>query len=395
MRKKMPVAVKKKEPKRLRVDPAKEFAETLKAQGIATISKMSNDEAVCNITGRISTGSLALNAVLTNPREPEGWAGIPLSRVTEIFGPPFIGKSTILDHVMAEVQRVGGRAILIDTEVSRDRHYVQRLGVDLDALDYLEFERGEMYIENIIQAIYKTIDFWAVKYPATPVVIGWDALGGTATKDEWEKGMQSEKASQPGAAAKAMHAATRQLAPRLAGSKIALIILNHEYEMINTFGGFGKKRETYGGSGIRHAGSLRLQLYNSGTQIKRADGFVMGRVIVAKPVKNRLGMSNLEAHVPIISGVGVENVYTVFEELRSLKVCVTSGSWSAINLDGQIINFQGWTGLKAKCAEDATLFDRLVSVWRGLTHATDLQLPMSDVQTSGGANQEVPGSGET
>lgn len=371
MKKRTPVLAKKKEPKRLRVDPSKEYAETLKAQGIASISKMSNDEAVCNITGRISTGSLSLDAVLTNPREPEGWAGIPFSRVTEIFGPPFIGKSTILDHIMAEVQRAGGRAILIDTEVSRNRHYIQRLGVDLDALDYLEFERGEMYIENIIQTIYKTVDFWAVKYPEIPVVIGWDALGGTATKDEWEKGLQSEKASQPGAAAKAMHAATRQLAPRFGGTKIALIILNHEYEVINTggFGSFGKKRETYGGSGVRHAGSVRIQLYNSGTQIKRADGWVMGRVIVAKPVKNRLGNSNLEAHVPIINGVGVENTYTVFEELKKLNIIVTSGGWSAVNLDGQVINFQGWNGLKEKCAEDATLFDRLVSIWRQRANA--------------------------
>lgn len=371
MKKRTPVLVKKKEPKRLRVDPSKEYAETLKAQGIASISKMSNDEALCNITGRISTGSLALDAVLTNPREPEGWAGIPFSRITEIFGPPFIGKSTLLDHTMASIQRAGGRAILIDTEISRDRHYVQRLGVDLDALDYLEFERGEMYIENIIQAIYKTLDFWAVKYPEIPVVIGWDALGGTATKDEWEKGLQSEKASQPGAAAKAMHAATRQLAPRLGGTKIALVILNHEYEVINTggFGSFGKKRETYGGSGVRHAGSVRIQLYNSGTQIKRADGWVMGRVIVAKPVKNRLGNSNLEAHVPIINGVGVENTYTVFEELKKLNIIVTSGGWSAVNLDGQVINFQGWAGLKTKCAEDPTLFDRLVSVWRQRANA--------------------------
>jgi len=370
MKKRITGGLVKKEPKRLRTDPAKEFAETLKAQGIATISKMSNDEAVCNITGRISTGSLALDSVLTNPREPAGWAGIPFSRVTELFGPPFIGKSTLLDHMLASVQHMGGRGVLIDTEISRDRHYVSRLGVDLDALDYLEFDRGEMYIENIIQTIYKTIDFWAENYPSTPVLIGWDALGGTATKDEWEKGMQSEKAAQPGAAAKAMHAATRQLAPRLGGTKIALVILNHEYEMINTgFGGFGKKRETYGGSGVRHAGSVRIQLYNSGTQIKRADGWVMGRVIVAKPVKNRLGDSNLEAYVPIINGIGVENVYTVFEELKRLKIVVTSGAWSAINLDGQILNFQGWSGLKEKCSVDPTLFDRLVGVWRSMSNA--------------------------
>jgi len=82
-----------------------------------------------------------------------------------------------------------------------------------------------------------------------------------------------------------------------------------------------------------------------------------------------LGNSNLEAHVPIINGVGVENTYTVFEELKKLNIIVTSGGWSAINLDGQVINFQGWAGLKTKCAEDTTLFDRLVSVWRQRANA--------------------------
>jgi len=362
----------KKEIKQIRKDPSKEYAEMLKKQGIATVSKLSNDEAICNITGRISTGSLSLDAILRNPSEPDTWAGIPFGRMTEIFGPPFIGKSTILDHIFGEVQKVGGKGVLIDSEISRDRHYTNRLGVDLDQLDYLEFERGEMFIENIIKAAYSTIDFYATKYPDMPVVLGWDALGGTATQDEWEKGLQSEKSSQPGAAAKAMHGAARQLAPRLAGSKIAFIILNHEYEVINTggFGFHGKKKETYGGSSVRHAGTLRLQLYSSGTYIKRSDGFVMGRVVTAKPIKNRLGISNVEAAVPIISGTGIENIYTLTEDLRGAKVIVTAGAWSALNLDGQVINFQGWNGLKAKCQEDPTLYDRLVAVWKKTPYAS-------------------------
>lgn len=389
-RKRSPVTTGKKEPKRVRVDPIKEYRETMQKQGIAEVTNIGNDEALCNIRGRVSTGSLSLDTLLRNPREPKDWAGIPYSRVTEIFGPPFIGKSTLLDGCFASVQAAGGIAVLADTEVSRDRHYVQRLGVDLDKLQYLEFKRGEMYIENVIQAVYRTIDFWAEKHPDIPVVVGWDALGGTATKDEWEKGLQSEKASQPGAAAKAMHSATRQISPRLAGTKIAFVILNHEYQVINTggFGYHGPRKETYGGSGVRHAGTLRLQLYNSGTQIKRSDGWVMGRVIVAKPVKNRLGDSNLEAMVPIMNGTGVCNHWTLCEDLRRANIIVTAGSWSAINLDGQEIKFQGWSGLAARCGEDPTLYGRLVSVWRQVQDA-HLQLSVSAVRDQPGAGGQV------
>ena len=152
-KKRNPTIVPKKEAKRVRVDPLQEFRETMAQQGIAKVSSMANDEAVCNISGRVSTRSLSLDSLLRNPREPEGWAGIPFGRVTEVFGPPFIGKSTLLDGVLASVQEMGGVAVLADTEISRDRHYVQRLGVDLDKLQYLEFERGELCIENVIQAV--------------------------------------------------------------------------------------------------------------------------------------------------------------------------------------------------------------------------------------------------
>ena len=346
-------------------DPLHEYQAMMRKESIARVVALSNDEAMANIRGRISTQSLALDRILRGQQDPPDWpGGIPMGRVTEIFGPPFIGKSTLLDHCMASAQKMGGVAVLIDTEVSRDRHYTARLGVDLNALQPLEFERGEAFIENVIRAVYCSIDFWASRYPDTPVLIGWDALGGTGTEDEWSKGMQAESKLKPGAAAKAMHSATRQLAPRLGGTRIAFVILNHEYEMINTTPGrFGKRRETYGGSGVRHAGSVRIQLYSGGNQIKLSDGRVIGREVVAKLVKNRLG-DNSQAVVPIVSGYGCENVYTLYSDLKSAGICVVNGSWASINLDGEILSFQGWGGLRAKCAEDETLFDRLVAVWR-------------------------------
>jgi len=366
---------------KIRKDPLKEYQETMKDSGIATVSKLSQDEAVPNVTGRVSTGSLALDWALRNPMEPGAGAGIPLGRCTEIYGPPFIGKSTLLDHIFASVQKMGGIAILADTEISRDRHYTQRLGVDLTKLQYLEFARDSLYLENVMQAIYSSIDFWGDHYPDIPVIIGLDALGGTATREELEKGLVpdrkrgkknadgedcKEKSVQPGLAARVMHQAARLLPGRLMGRKIGLVILNHEYEMIGGFGGgFGaKKKETYGGSGIRHVGTTRIQLYSSGVWIKRSDGVALGREVTAKLIKNRLGDSQIEITVPILSGIGVENIYTLFEELKAAKVIVVAGSWAALNIDGQELKFQGWSGLKLKCTEDGTLFDRLVSVWK-------------------------------
>lgn len=400
--KKRPASAKKeakpKEAKiRVRVDPLKEFAEAMKEQGIAEVSHLSNDEALPNVLGRVSTGSLALDSVLRNPMEPKEQAGIPLGRVTEMYGPPFIGKSTLLDHILANVQKIGGVAVLADTEISRDRHYTQRLGVDLTKLQYLEFERDQMYLENVIQAIYGAIDFWGDKHPETPVVIGLDALGGTATHEELEKGMATgEKKVQPGLAARVMHQAARLLPRRLAGRRIGLVILNHEYEKIGGFGGgFGQgpRRETYGGSGVRHVGSTRLQLYSGGVYIKRSDGTYLGKEVGVKLVKNRLGDSQCEVRVPILNGMGVENVYTLFEDLRDAKIIATSGAWSAINLDGQVLKFMGWSGLKDRCKEDPTLFDRLVFVWKKVKYA-DLYVSVPKVLEGSGTGGEVRGTGQ-
>jgi RecA/RadA recombinase len=374
-KKRKPVTAKKESKKdtkvRVRVDPIKEYAETMKSQGIARVSYLADDDAMPNIRGRISTGSLALDRLLQNPMEPQGWAGIPLGRVTEIFGPPFIGKSTLLDCIMGQCQQAGGTSILADTEVSRDRHYVQRLGVDLSKLQYLEFERGAMYLENVMLAIYKTIDFWGEKFPDMPVVIGLDALGGTATKDELEKQLvPGEKGAQPALAARVMGSAARLFPERLRGRKIAVVILNHEYEKVGGFGGgFGQgpRMETYGGSGVRHLGSLRMKLRSSGTHIKASDGAHLGTEVLVKLVKSRLGSPATEAHVPILHGVGVENVYTLYEDLKDAKVLVVSGGWAAVNLDGDVLKFQGWQGLKAKCTENPELWPRLVNAWRNVT----------------------------
>jgi len=347
---------KKKAKTKIRKDYEREYREAMKKQGIATISRLSNDECISNITGRISTRSLALDKVLRNQGEPSNWLGIPLSRVIEIFGPEHIGKSTILDQLFAEVQSIGGEAFLADTEVSRDRYYTANLGVDLNKLKYLEFEYDNRYIENVLNAVVQTINIWA---PANiPMVIGWDALGSTPTHDELEKGVAPQKSHQPGAAAKAMALAQRLVVPKLAGTKISFVIINHEYDNIN-FSGFGKPKLTYGGHATRHMASLRIQLYSSGKWIKRSDGWIVGRTIVAKVLKNRVGEAMREAQIPMLTGQGTENMITVLEDLKALGIITANRSWNAINIDGLELSFQGWNGLRAKCDEYPGLEDKL------------------------------------
>jgi recombination protein RecA len=340
---------------KIKKDLVKEYTEAIKTEGVVKVLNLADTDCLSNVKSYISTQSLELDKLLNG-------LGIPTGRVTEIYGPPHIGKSTLLDHLFASVQKKGGIGILADTEGARDSRYSRSIGVDLEALCYLEFERTELYIENIITRIYQTVEFWHEKAPDLPVVIGWDALGGTATKDELEKRL--EKDSRVAGAAQILRTACRQLPTKLGNTNIAVVICNHEYENINTTK-FGKKRETYGGAAVRHLASIRLQLYNLG-YIKTTGGEIVGRETGAKLVKNRLGRAWKETSFALLSGIGIDNLWSIFTRLSEAKIIEKKGSWSAINLDGEIIKFQGWTGLQEKCVEDETLFPRLTAVYLSL-----------------------------
>jgi len=344
-------------------DPLKEYQEVIKKGGNARVAALGNEDNPATVSHWFTTQSLELDRLL-------GGRGIPAGRVTEIFGPAFIGKSTVLDHILAGCQRQGGVAVLADVEIARDVNYSRSIGVDPAKLQYLDFERGKLTMENVFDKIEDTVDFWASKYPDTPVVIGYDSIGGTPTSDEVDKRLGAEgddkkKNTKPGAAAKVLRTVHRKLLGKLGGTKIAVVFCNHEYETIQMGGRPGKKRETYGGEAIRLAASCRIELFNLGW-IKKGDGVIVGRKVGARLIKWRFGTPWLDTEIAILPGVGVDNTWAVFERLRKAGIIVTKGSWSEMNLDGEILKFQGWNGLVTKMQEDETLFPRLVSVFQQL-----------------------------
>ena len=75
----------------------------------------------------IHSGSLTLDIAL-------GVGGYPRGRIVEIYGPESSGKTTLAIHAIAEAQRGGGLAAIIDAEHAFDRFYAEKLGVDLSRL---------------------------------------------------------------------------------------------------------------------------------------------------------------------------------------------------------------------------------------------------------------------
>ncbi len=88
--------------------------------------KLGDKGAQMNVEA-ISTGSISLDVAT-------GIGGVPRGRIVEIYGPESSGKTTLTLHVVAEVQKNGGKAAFIDAEHALDPIYAETLGVQTDNL---------------------------------------------------------------------------------------------------------------------------------------------------------------------------------------------------------------------------------------------------------------------
>ena len=115
-----------------------------KDHGKGTIMRMSNEEV--EEVEVISSGSLGLDAAL-------GVGGYPRGRVIEIYGPEASGKTTLAIHAIAEAQKAGGIAAIIDAEHAFDRFYAENLGVKMEELLISQPDNGEQALEIADQLI--------------------------------------------------------------------------------------------------------------------------------------------------------------------------------------------------------------------------------------------------
>ena len=111
-----------------------------KSYGKGSIMRM-GDQALENIPA-ISSGSIALDVAL-------GVGGFPKGRVIEIYGPESSGKTTLAIHAIAEAQKAGGIAAIVDAEHAFDPYYAKKLGVDIEELLISQPDNGEQALEIV------------------------------------------------------------------------------------------------------------------------------------------------------------------------------------------------------------------------------------------------------
>ena len=303
-----------------------------KDQKIAFFLDDDSEGAPTNVNGWISTGAAMLDVAISN--RPYG--GIPVGRITEITGLEQSGKSLLSAHLLAETQKQGGIAVLIDTETAVSREFFDAIGVDVSKLLYVNVDTVEDIFETIETIMEKVREKDAQKL----VTVVVDSVAAASTKKEIESdydkdGYATDKAI-------IISKAMRKITNTIGRQKIAVIFTNQLRQKLGVM--FGDPWTTSGGKALAFHASVRLRLKNVG-QIKMKVGGqdkIVGISVRAQVVKNRLGPPLRSADFEIYFDRGIDNYGSWLTVMKENKLVKQGGAWyEYTDTDtGEIIKFQ-------------------------------------------------------
>lgn len=280
----------------------------------------------------ISTGSIGLNAAL-------GVGGYPRGRIIEIYGPESSGKTTLAIHAIAEVQKTGGIAAIIDAEHAFDRFYAEQLGVDVNNLLISQPDNGEQALEIAEQLIRSSaIDLLVV-----------DSVAALTPKSEIDGDMGDRNV---GLQARLMSQAMRKLTSTISKTNTTCIFINQLREKIGVM--FGPSETTTGGNALKFYASVRIDI-RPGSSIKQGDE-ILGKLTKVKVVKNKVAPPFRRAEFDIMFGEGISRTGEIIDLGVDYGIIKKSGSW--FSYDGSKLA-QGRDAAKRVLADNPELAEGL------------------------------------
>lgn len=297
-----------------------DFVSALKKTKKVDIELLS-EEASCNVEEWVDSGCVPLNKILGG--------GYPVGRITEIFGDTSTGKSLLGSQAVAMAQQDGHMVLYIDTESAVSIYMMRKVGVDVDKLMYTAPDT----VEDVFDYIDAVIETKRIKFPDELLLIVWDSVAGTSSRDEMEKSTGNVGYLQH---ARVISQAMRKFTRIIAHERVCAIFINQTREKLGVM--FGDKKTTFGGNAISFHSSVRLSL-TLASKIKRPNKKIIGIETKAYTVKNKTAAPFQQTTLPIYFGVGVDDALASYYWLDE-QGYFEGKTWKTMELGGKTVKFQ-------------------------------------------------------
>ena len=254
----------------------------------------------------VTSGSLMLDSILGG--------GFPKGRIIEVYGPESSGKTTMVLHAIAEVQKAGGIAAFIDTEHALDLNYAKTLGVDTSSLIFSQPDSGEQALD-VAEELIKSgiVSFIAI-----------DSVAALVPQAELDGEMGDANI---GLQARLMSKALRKISGVTSKTKCTVMFTNQLREKVGIM--FGNPEVTTGGKALKFYATIRLEVRKKDA-IKEG-AVVMGHKLSIKTVKNKVFPPMKVVEVDIIYGKGVDTAGEVLDLAVEAGMVVKAGAWFSYN----------------------------------------------------------------
>ena len=329
--------------------------------GQGSIMKMGDEAAAVRVSA-IPTGALSLDLAL-------GVGGVPRGRIVEVFGPESSGKTTLLYHVLASAQKLGGICAFVDAEHAMDPAYAKRIGIDIDELLVSQPDHGEQALE-IADVLIRS---------GAVDVVAIDSVAALTPKAELEGAMGDQTV---GVQARMMSQAMRKLAGNLNRANTLCIFTNQIREKVGVM--FGSPETQPGGRALKFYSSQRLDIRRIET-LKEGTEAIGNRVRV-KVVKNKVAAPFRQAEFDIEYGEGISAEGCILDLGLEHDIVQKSGSFFSY---GEERLGQGRNNAKAYLREHPEMAQEIERRIYEAVGATPADAPLAAVDSNGDAPQEA------
>lgn len=284
--------------------------------------------------------------------------GIPLGRLTEVYGLTGSGKSTFAVHLSRIATQLGVITIWIDIEGTADNNRMEQLGVDVSKLFSIQSGEGRLKntVELSVEQVGKELEYWIdtfnEKIPGVPIVFIWDSLGATRTQKEIDGGIDEK---QMGLKASATQKVINAVTPKLNDTNTGLIVINQARDDMNA-GMYGDPIKSTGGRAFEHSASLRIKVHKA-SQLKQKSELTgkdeyHGHVMRIETKKSKLSRPGQKAEADLLSDYmvgkeddtillnGIDLEHTIYKEAVE-RGLITKGAWrNYVTLNGEEIKLR-------------------------------------------------------